>query len=249
MNRKEPQLDAFIHPSAKIGANVEIGHFVTIHANVTIGDNCCIFDGAVLGRPPRTTGNTTRVLGEPGPLVIGSHSIIGANAVIYSGSKIGSRVMISDLASMREDCVIADDVILGRNVLVMYETTVGSRTRVIDGAILTGNMTIEEDVFIGPGVNSINDNQVYGRRFGLQPLHVEGPTIRRFALIGAGANLAAEVEIGMGAIVAPSAMVTKHVAPWSVVAGVPARQVRTVADDDRQRILAKFSIQDLRKAS
>ena len=54
--------------------------------------------------------------------------------------------------------------------------------RIIDGAILTGNMVVEADVFIGPGVHTINDNDVYLKRFGLAPFGVRGPTIRRFAL-------------------------------------------------------------------
>jgi len=46
------------------------------------GDGVRILDGAVLGRPHLTAGNTTRkVPKEPGPLVVGAGSIVGANAV------------------------------------------------------------------------------------------------------------------------------------------------------------------------
>lgn len=238
-----------IHPDAQIGKNVTIGQFVTIHADVQVGDGCFILDGAVLGRAPRTTSTMTRNLKPTGPLVLGRDCVVGCHAVLYGGSTIGERVMISDLASMREDCEIDDDAILGRNVLVMYETRVGARTRVIDGAILTGNMVIEEDVFIGPGVNSINDNRVYLSRFGLEKLEIKGPTVRRLALIGAGANLAAGVEIGEGAIVAPSAMVTRDVDAWSVAAGVPARKVREVPPEQQWKILNWVESRKLRKAS
>ena len=70
-----------------LGANVTIGNHVTFHGAVEVGDGATIFDGAVLGRPPMTTGNTTRVLAESAkPLKIGAGSILGANAVIYRGS-------------------------------------------------------------------------------------------------------------------------------------------------------------------
>ena len=46
---------------------------------------------------------------------------------------------------------------------------------------------------------------MYLKRFGLVPFAVAGPVVRRFALVGTGANLAAGVEVGMGAVVAPSA--------------------------------------------
>lgn len=226
-----------------LGDNVTIGNNVTSYGTVEIGDGTTIFDGAVLGRPPMSAGNTTRpIAAQHGPLHIGRESIVGANAVLYTGSSYGDRVLIGDLASIREGCVVADDVVVGRGVLVMYEASIGARTRVIDGAIITGLATIEEDVFIGPGVNSINDNEIYLKRFGLPAASWRGATIRRFAVIGAGANLSAGIEIGRGALVAPSAMVTKDVDPWSVVAGVPARMLRCVSEDQKRQILDRFGI-------
>ena len=127
----------------------------------------------------------------------------------------------------------------------MYDVRLGARVRIIDGAILTGGMIVEDDVFIGPGVTTVNDNDVYLKRFGLQPFTIDGPVVRRFALIGTGASIAAGVEIGMGAIVAPQAMVTRDVAPWTIVAGVPAKQLRKVDDSDRQRVLRHFGVPEM----
>jgi len=44
--------------------------------------------------------------------------------------------------------------------------------------------------------------------------------------IGHGAIIKPDVEVGIGAIVASGAVVTKDVAPFAIVAGVPARVVR-----------------------
>ena len=238
--------NVFLSDDAVLGQGITIGNNVTVYPGVSIGDDCRIFDGAVLGRPPQTAGNTTRPLHRTlSPLAIGPGSVIGANAVLYAGTRIGSRVLIGDLATLREECELDDQAVIGRAVLVMYETSVGARSRVIDGAILTGNMLVEADVFIGPGVHTINDNDVYLKRFGLAPFGVQGPVIRRFALIGTGATLAAGVEIGMGSIVAPSAMVTRDVPAWTVVAGVPARPIRQVDAAHRNRVLAHFGLDPL----
>jgi acetyltransferase-like isoleucine patch superfamily enzyme len=240
---------AVISEDASLGQDVTIGNHVTVYAGVCIADGCTVLDGAVLGRAPRTAGNSNRPVAAPArPLTIGPGTIIGANAVLYAGCTLGASVLIGDLASVREGCEFGDQAVIGRGVLVMYDTSIGPRSRVIDGAILTGNMTVEADVFIGPGVQSINDNEVYLKRFGLAPFAVRGPVVRRFALVGAGANLAAGVEIGMGAIVAPSAMVTRDVPPWMVVAGVPARPVRAVSQDERNQVLAHFGLQPLAEA-
>jgi acetyltransferase-like isoleucine patch superfamily enzyme len=225
-----------------LGDEVTIGNNVTVYPGVTIGSGCTVFDGAVLGRLPLAAGTTTRPLTPPGPLVLGAGCVIGANRVLYAGSSIGANVLIGDLASLREGCRIEEGAVVGRGVLVMYDAVIGARSRVIDGAIITGGMVIEADVFIGPGANSINDNGVYLRRFGLAPYAVQGPIVRRFAVIGTGAVLAAGVEVGSGAVVAPAAMVTHDVPPWTVVAGVPARVLRPVPAQERELILRHFDL-------
>jgi acetyltransferase-like isoleucine patch superfamily enzyme len=237
-----------IHPDARIECGVSIAESAIVGAGVEIGRGSIVLDGAVLGRIPRGTATMTRPIAATGPLVIGRDCVIGANAVLYAGSTYGDRVLVSDLASLREGCTVGADTVLGRAVLVMYGTRIGVRCRVIDGAILTGNMVIESDVFIGPGANSINDNRVYLSRFGLESLEIRGPTIRRLALIGAGANLAAGIEVGEGAIVAPCAMACCDVPPWTVVAGVPAKKVRDVPGADREKILAWLATRESQEA-
>ncbi len=50
--------------------------------------------------------------------------------------------------------------------------------------------------------------------------------------IGEGAVLMAGVKIGDGAIIAAGALVTKDVAPYAIVGGVPAKAIKTRFDSD-----------------
>jgi len=220
-----------------LGENVKLGNNVTIYPKVRIGDNCQILDGAVIGRIPITTGNTNRpVTEEYLPVQIGNDCVIGCNSVLYTGVTLKNEVLICDLTSVREGCVLEDQVVLGRGVFVYYDTQIGKRTRVMDQTIITGKMIIENDVFISPGVTMANDNSVYLKRFGLSPFSVCGPTIRQFAVIGAGATLLPGIEIGEGAMVASGAVVTKNVPAWTVVAGVPARHMKDIPQEWRREI-------------
>jgi acetyltransferase-like isoleucine patch superfamily enzyme len=228
-----------IAPDVVIESGTIIGNHVTIYPGVVIGESCRIFDGAIIGRPPVRAGVTTRPV-DPRyrELRIGAGSVIGAHAVLYTGVRLGTNVLIGDLASLREDCEVGDSAVLGRGVMVMYQAIIGARTRVIDGAILTGNIVVEEDVFIGPGVCTVNDNEVYLARFGLSEWHVRGPIIRRWALIGTGATIMSGVEIGRGALVVSGSVVTKDVPAWTVVAGMPAQHTRAISAEDRAKIEA-----------
>ena len=56
--------------------------------------------------------------------------------------------------------------------------------------------------------------------------------------IGAGCYIKAGIKIGNGAVVGAHAVVTKDVAPYSIVAGVPAREIRKRFDEKTIRQLS-----------
>jgi acetyltransferase-like isoleucine patch superfamily enzyme len=226
-----------IADDAQIDEGVYLGRHVTVYPRVHLGANTTVMDGAVLGRIPLPNKSTTRpVSNEFRDLVIGPDSIIGCNAVLYTGSELGRNVLVSDLASIREGCHIGDEAVIGRGVMALYNCTIGNASRIQDQAHLVGNIIIEDHVFIGMGVITTNDNDIYLSRFGLVQPDFKGPIIRRLAVIGAGAVIFQGVEIGVGAMVAAGAVVTKDVRAWTVVAGVPARHFRDIPLDWRRRI-------------
>jgi acetyltransferase-like isoleucine patch superfamily enzyme len=203
-----------------------------IFDNVIIGDNVTVFPGAVIGRPPYSTG-ATRLQAEASsaPVRIGDNCIIGANAVIYADVEIGDNTMICDTACVRERCHIGSFCVIAMGVTINYSTTIGDRVRVMDNTHLTGNMTIEDNVFVGMLVTTANDNTM-GRKPPPEGIQQMGPTIRRFATIGQGACILPGLEIGENAIVGANSVVTKDVLPRTVVTGIPARFRRELTNDE-----------------
>ena len=221
--------NAIIEAGARLGPRCVLGHNAVIHAGTVLGEGVVVGENAVVGRQPRPSPTSTVKIGEPLPgLVVSDGSTIGAGAIVYAGTTVGSRTMIADQAFVRERCLIGDYVIVGHGVTVENETTIGDYTKIQTGAYITAYMTVEDHVFIAPGVYTTNDNFM-GRtpeRFKFR----KGATIRSGARVGANTTLLPGVEIGREAFVAAGAVVTRDVPPATLVMGVPARMVRAVSE-------------------
>lgn len=232
---------AIISPHANLGAGVSIGAFsiignvtvgagciihphVVIADGVTLGPNVEIFPGAFLGKEPKGAGAIARQPVFNRVISIGSECSIGPNAVIFYDVEIGANTLLGDGASIREKCRIGSKCILSRYVTVNYQTNIGDGTKIMDNTHITGNATIGSRVFISVLVGTTNDNVV---RAGFAD-HIAGPIIEDDVVIGVGVSLLPGVTIGKGSTVAAGSVVTKNVAPLTLVAGVPARTVRSL---------------------
>lgn len=236
---------AVISPDAILGEGVSIAPFCVV-GNAVIGNNCVlhphvviadgvrledgveVFPGAFLGKEPKGAGALARKPEFDKKLVIGAGSSIGPHAVIFYDVVIGAGTLIGDGASVREKCRIGDSCIVSRYVTINYNTTVGDGTKIMDNTHITGNAVIGRNVFISVLVGTANDNLI---RAGYAE-HIVGPVIEDDVVIGLGASLLPNVVIGQGATVAAGAVVTKNVAAHTLVAGTPARFVRSTQKND-----------------
>ncbi|MDB5125062.1 MAG: acetyltransferase [Mucilaginibacter sp.] len=96
-----------------------------------------------------------------------------------------------------------------------------------------GGITLEDHVLIGPRVNLVTENHplnpVTRRGMICKPI-----VIKRNAWIGAAATVLPGVTIGENAVVAAGAVVSKDVPANTIVAGVPAKVIRSINEVGNQ---------------
>lgn len=223
-----------IGENVSFGRNVIIGNNVVIYEGTKIGDNVVIQDNVVIGKQP--TRAKISILPETkklSPAVIGSGVTIGTSAIIYANAEIGNEVFIADLATIRERVTIGERTIVGRGVAIENDCKVGKFCKLETNCYITAYSELGDYVFIAPCVVTTNDNYMARskERFG----KFKGVTVKDGGRIGANATILPGRVIKEDGAVAAGSVVTKDVEKEELVAGVPAKKLRNVPEDQLLR--------------
>lgn len=153
---------------------------------------------------------------------------------IASDVKLGRDVTLGKFVNLY-GCEVGDETRIGAFVEIQKNASVGRRCKISSHTFICEGVTIEDHVFVGHGVVFINDS--YPRATTatgeLQTAHdwkVEPTLVKQGASIGSGATILPNVTIGERAIVGAGSVVTHDVPAGAIVAGNPARTLRSVLD-------------------
>lgn len=143
---------------------------------------------------------------------------------------LGSNVRIFAFVNLY-GCSIGDNCKIGTFVEIQKNARIGKNVKVSSHSFICEGVAIEDDVFIGHNVSFINDKypQATGEDGSLQTeadWQVVETLVERGASIGTSSTILCGVTIGEGAIVGAGSVVTRDVAPHTIVAGNPARLMR-----------------------
>ena len=128
-------------------------------------------------------------------------------------------------------CRIGDNTRVGSFVEIQRGASIGAACKISSHSFICSGVEIEDEVFVGHGVRFVND------RFPRATTEEGAPkrdadwtllrtVVERGASLGSGVVVLGGVRIGARALVGAGAVVTRDVAPDSIVAGVPARERR-----------------------
>ncbi|WP_099223197.1 2,3,4,5-tetrahydropyridine-2,6-dicarboxylate N-acetyltransferase [Listeria costaricensis] len=126
-------------------------------------------------------------------------------------------------ARIEPGAIIRDQVTIGNNAVIMMGASINIGSVIGDGTmidmnvVLGGRATVGKNCHIGAG--SVLAGVV-------EPPSAQPVVIEDDVVIGANVVVLEGVRVGAGAVVAAGAIVTKDVAPGTVVAGIPARVLK-----------------------
>jgi UDP-N-acetylglucosamine acyltransferase len=154
---------AYIHPEAKIAANVVIEPFTVIHKNVTIGEgswigsNVTIMEGARIGKNVRIFPGAVisaipqdlKFAGEETTAEIGDNTTIRECVTINRGTVdkyktvVGANCLIMAYVHIGHDCLVGNSVILGNT------TQLAGHVLIEDYSIFGGACAVQQFAKVG----------------------------------------------------------------------------------------------------
>lgn len=145
-------------------------------------------------------------------------------------ARIEPGAVIRDLAEIGEGAVIMMGAVINIGAVV------GAGTMIDMGAILGGRATVGKNCHIGAGAVLAGV---------IEPPSAKPVVIEDNVLVGANAVVLEGVRVGKGAVVAAGAVVIEDVPAETVVAGVPARAIKSVKDTAEAKIEIVRALREL----
>jgi len=146
---------------------------------------------------------------------------IHPTAIVDDGAQLGPGTKVWHFCHVMGGARVGARVSLGQNVYVAATVVLGDGCKIQNNVSLYDGVTLAADVFVGP--SAVFTNVVNPRAFVIRRDEYKTTAIGQGASIGANATIVCGHDIGQYAFVAAGAVVTRTVAAYALVGGVPAR--------------------------
>ncbi len=166
---------SIIGPGVSVGAGTRIASHVLIERDTTVGTECVIHAGAVLGTDPQDL----KYAGEPTQLRVGDRTVIREYATLNRGTTALGHTRVGDDCLLMAYSHVAHDCSLGDHVIVSNAVNMGGHVSIGDWAIVGGMTPIHQFVrigahaFVGGGSRAAKDIPPFVKAAG-SPLQLYG---------------------------------------------------------------------------
>lgn len=157
---------------------------------------------------------------------------------ISADVKLGKDVKIHKFVNLY-GCEIGDNTKIGCFVEVQKNAKIGKNCKISSHTFICEGVTIEDNVFVGHSVVFINDTypratNSAGELKTEADWKVEPIVVKKGASIGSNATILSNLTIGENAIVGAGSVVTKDVPPNTIVAGNPAKILKSISKEENK---------------
>jgi UDP-2-acetamido-3-amino-2,3-dideoxy-glucuronate N-acetyltransferase len=153
----------------------------------------------------------------------GAPVFVHESSYVDDGAKVGAGTKIWHFCHVMPGAIIGERCNLGQNVVVMGGVRIGNNVKIQNNVSIYEGVELEDDVFCGPSM--VFTNVVNPRSHVSRKDEYRKTLVRRGASIGANATIVCGVTLGEYSFVGAGAVITKDVAPYALMAGVPARRI------------------------
>lgn len=206
-------------------------------------------EGLDFGSQSKTflNGNSGVVFGEwseIGPILEQNQGKI--EDYVVENDRRNSAIPLLDMknikARIEPGAIIRDQVEIGDNAVIMMGASInigaviGEGTMIDMNVVLGGRATVGENCHIGAGTVLAGV---------IEPPSAKPVVVEDDVVIGANAVVLEGVTVGKGAVVAAGAIVIDDVAPYTVVAGTPARKIKDIDEKTKSKTEIKQELRQL----
>ncbi len=148
---------------------------------------------------------------------------IHPSAIVDDGAQLGDGTRVWHFAHVSPGARIGEHCSLGQGVYVGNDVTIGRNVKIQNNVSVYDAVTLEDNVFCGPSMVFTN---VHNPRAAVTRKHEYRRTlVKRGATLGANCTVVCGTTIGEYAFVGAGALVSRDVAAYALVVGVPARRI------------------------
>ena len=144
---KNVKIDSFttIHEDVEIGKNSWIGSNVTIFPGARIGENCKIYPGSVIASNPQDLKfNNEKTIAK-----IGDNSIIREYVTINKGTAATKKTEVGQNCFIMSYCHIAHDCIVGDNSIIANAVNLAGHVTIKNNVVMGGLCAVKQFTTIG----------------------------------------------------------------------------------------------------